>query len=465
MSQPPPDLADLSPLSGLAPELASTFVRVAGDIALVVDDDGVIRNVAEGALPVCGSAAEWVGRAWVDTVTTETRRKVELLLEEAHSGAVTRRREVNHTGAGGAAIPVSWAAVRLGVHGPVLAVGRDLRAVAAIQQRFLDAQQQLERDYWQRREAESRYRLLFQVAGDAVLVLDAETLAVLEANPTAAAMFDDDVQPLPGSLLRERIDTGSRAVLDQLLLSARATGRAAEVRARLASSGAAIDVSATPFRAADRTCLLLRARSADAAAASPAPDGFFQQMPDAAVITDPSGRVRMANAAFVKLCQAPDEQRLRGRPIADALGDTQHQWPVLLAQVRATGLVGRARVWLQLPGALPLLAEVSAGLLADDEQEGIGFTLRPLAEPASAEPGPVQSLSAGLDALVARLGEQTLPELLVQARSLAERHLIDAALTRAGGSLDGAAQLLAIPVASLMARMHTLGLAPRPWLN
>jgi hypothetical protein len=188
-------------------------------------------------------------------------------------------------------------------------------------------------------------------------------------------------------------------------------------------------------------------------------------MPDAAVITDSSGRVRMANAAFVALCQAPDEQRLRGRPIAEALGDAPHPWSALLAQVRASGLVGHARVWLQRPGAPPLRTEVSAALLADDEQEGIGFTLRPLAEPASAEPGPAPGLSAGLDVLVAQLGQHTLPALLVQARTLAERHLIDAALARCGGSLDSTAALLAIPVASLVARMHTLGLAPRPWLN
>ena len=102
---------------------------------------------------------------------------------------MSRRREFNHRTPEGSSIPVSWAAVRLGDSGPVLAVGRDLRTVSAIQQHFMDAQQEMERDYWQRRQTVSHCRQLFQVAHDAVLVLDADTLAVLDANPAAGALL------------------------------------------------------------------------------------------------------------------------------------------------------------------------------------------------------------------------------------------------------------------------------------
>lgn len=457
MSQAPPDFADLSLLSELAPELASTFVRVASDVALVIDADGVISNAAEGAMPLRGTGDDWVGRAWVDTVTADTRRKVEMLLQEARSSGVSRRRELSHPGVGGASIPVSWAAVRLGQHGPVLAVGRDLRAVAAIQQRFLDAQQEMERDYWQRRQAETRYRQLFQVASDAVLVLDAGTLTVIEANPAAQTLFDAASRPLDGCVLGERVELVSRPAIDALLVTARASGRASEVRLRLATSGTAIDVSATPFRADDRQCLLVRARSIEPSA------NFFEQTPDAAVITDSSGRVRTANAAFVKLCEAPDETRLHGWLLGDALGDTDRQWPALLARVRASGLVGRAVVRLNVSGSAPLLAEVSGALLAEGEQEDIGFTLRPLAEGAG--PQPSEPLVRALADLVSRLGHHALPELLLEASQLAERHLIEAALVRAAGRVDAAAGVLKMPAARLQQRMDQLGWVRRPFLN
>lgn len=452
MSQPTPDLADLSLLSGLAPELASTFVKVASDIALVIGDDGIIRNVAEGQTSVRNGGDEWIGRRWADTVTPDTRRKVELLLDEARTAGVSKRRELNHPGAGGTSIPVSWAAVRLGTHGPVLAVGRDLRAVAAIQQRFLDAQQDMERDYWQRRQAEARYRLLFQVARDAVLVLDAADFSVIEANPVAHALFGPGAEP--GARAAEHVDTASRAAIDELFATARGSGRASEVRVRLAERRLAIALSATPFRADGRQCLLVRARHVE-----PMTD-FFEHMPEAAVITDSNGRIRMANPAFVALARAGDESRLRGWLIGDALGDLQGRWSLLLAQVRALGIVGRTTLTLNVAGAPPVQAEVSAALLAEGDQEDIGFTLRALPSVDTGEP-----LAAGLADLVSRLGTAPLPDLLVQAVHWAERHLVETALERSDGRLEAAATLLQVPADNLLLRVQRLGLAQRLLLN
>ena len=452
-----PEFADLSLLSGLAPELASTFVKVASDIALVIGDDGVICSMAEGRAGVSGGGEAWVGRPWVDTVTRDTRRKIEMLLQEAQTQGVSRRREVSHPGSGGNDIPVSWAAVRLGRSGPVLAVGRDLRAVAAIQQRFVEAQQDLERDYWQRRQAESRYRMLFQVARDAVLVLDADTLTIIEANPTALMLLGNPAQGLENRALGACVDPAARTLVDELLATARASGRASEQKLRLAAQGLPHMVSATPFRAGERMCLLVRAQRVEPGST------FFEYTPDAAVITDSSGRIRMANPAFASLCRVADESRLRGWMIGDALGDLQRHWPTLLAQVRANGLIGRATVRLQVAGAAALRAEVSGALLADGDQEDVGFTLRLLGDDevvTGHEP-----LAAALGALARRLGELALPDLLLQAAQLAERHLIEDAWSRTGGQLDSAAALLRISPEHLAQRLHHHGLSPRSFLN
>ena len=68
--------ADLSALSNLAPELAEMLVSVAGDIALVLDEGGVIQSVAlGGAEPMSAAAGDWVGRPWTETVTTIPARR------------------------------------------------------------------------------------------------------------------------------------------------------------------------------------------------------------------------------------------------------------------------------------------------------------------------------------------------------------------------------------------------------
>jgi PAS domain-containing protein len=84
-------------------------------------------------------------------------------------------------------MPVRYLATRLGDRDHLVAVGRNLQGIAALQQRLVDAQQSLERDYWRLRQLETRYRLLFRSATDAIVIIDPDTGKVVEANPARAA--------------------------------------------------------------------------------------------------------------------------------------------------------------------------------------------------------------------------------------------------------------------------------------
>ena len=139
--------ADLQVLAAWAPELADTFVALACDIALVIDADGRIAKLAQHETnPI--APASWIGRDWVQTVSPDSRPKIEQMLADVAATGHARRREINHPDALGGPAPVAYSAARLGDNGPMLAVGHDLRAQAALQQRFVAAQEALERSYW-----------------------------------------------------------------------------------------------------------------------------------------------------------------------------------------------------------------------------------------------------------------------------------------------------------------------------
>jgi transcriptional regulator PpsR len=452
--------ADLGALSGLAPALASTFVALAGDIALVIDTDGVVRNVAAAEAGLGVAAQAWIGRPWAETSCDATRRKVEQLLGEARDDGRSRRREVNHPCVAGADIPVAWAAVRLGAQGPVLALGRDLRAASAIQQRFMETQHELERDYWRRRQAEARYRLLFQVANDAVMVLDAQALRVVDANQAAARLFGrplDAIADAPASLL---LAEASRPAFEQLLVAARSSGRAAEIRLQPAGDGAAVEVSATPFRADRQLLLLVRARPAGPTEEQRLLADLVEHGTDAVAVTDAAGRVLAANAAFRALrvvpAQGDSTPAVEGEPIDGWLGDAAGGLRRVLAQARQGGLASHLR--LDRPGAAPLA--VQAVLLPDGDQERIGFTLSVI-EPAGAPSlRRATDLATEIAGLGAQVGHRALPQLMRAASSLVERHLIETALQQQGGDAEKAAATLAISRDSLDLRMRRLGLLP-----
>ncbi len=475
MSPSPPETVDLGALAGLAPELANTFASIASDIALVIDAAGVIRNVALSDTAIGRRADQWLGSAFIDTVTQDTRGKIESMLQEVRSTGVARRREVNLPGAGDTSIPVVFAAIRLGADGPVLAVGRDLRAIAAIQQRFLDAQQELERDYWKQRQTESRYRLLFQVATDAVLVVDAATLTTIEANRAAAELFGRAPAQMAGQPAVVGIDPASRPAVEELLSATRASGKPAEIRARLAGSGgqpgvALVDVSATPFRAtadgSSQLLLLVRVRSTERRGSDAARRlaDFVEHTPDAVVITDSTGRLQIANPAFLALCPpGVQEAQLKGRSLAELLGDPSRRLAALVAEVRRNGIAAQVRASIGAPrgdwsGAATVDVEVSAALLAEGDQECIGFILRRHATRHERPLQPVDGLAAAIENLAAQLGRVSLPELMQEATHLAEHHLIRTALERAGGHHATAADWLGITPESLGLRLLRHGL-------
>lgn len=459
------DPPDLAALAAWAPELAKAFVSLTSDIALVIDKTGVIQSVAQGEVdPLAPTAYDWVGRRWADTVSSDTRAKIENLLQEVATTGIARRREVNHSFLHGADIPVAYSAIRFGADGPVLATGRDLRAIAAIQQRFVDSQQEMERSYWQARQAETRYRLLFQVATDAVLVVDGQTLRILEANQAAGTLFDMTSEQLSDRAATVGFEERSRAAIEELLVTARASGQSGEIRARLVGKVALVSVAATPFRAEDTMRLLVRVRAVDESELNSALSSSFARLvddtSDGVVVTDSSGRVLLANPAFLRLVRLGAESEIKGLPIMDWLGMTDRPIATLLPQVRRDGLARRIKSWIKVANAPVARVEVSATLLTEGDQECIGFTIHRVEEAPRDERSPY-GLHMDLQQLTARLGGTPFDELTAEAASLIEQHLVQAALARSNEDPDAAASLLGISRERL-AQLQAASGRPRP---
>ena len=173
---------DLGPLSA---ESAWRIVAAAGDVSFILDEEGIVRNVAISSAELAQRGmGDWIGDALIDHVTVESKPKIREMLAHAEAGAAARWRQVNHV-TGGGEVPVPYMTVRTGTAGRLIAIGRDMRGMAAMQQRLLQTQQSLERDYMRLRQAEARYRLLFDIAGEPMLIVDVGTRRIREANPTA----------------------------------------------------------------------------------------------------------------------------------------------------------------------------------------------------------------------------------------------------------------------------------------
>ncbi len=293
---------------------------------------------------------------------------------------VSRARQINHPNPLGSDLPFTYTAVRLGLQGPLLAVGRDLRAVAAMQQRFVATQQEMERNYWKMRQAESRYRMLFQVATDAVLVIDPNTLKIADANDAAARLFGLTSEQLVGKSPTIGIEPDYASVVDGLLSTALTAGRGAEVRVRLARGGLGAKVSATPYITSGPTVLLLRVRMVNDQISHPAAESklmaLVDRTQDAVVITDHSGKILMGNPAFAALFELDDEAAAVGLPLGNWLGTIESSVPQTISDLVQNGMVPLFVAGLRTSRGRALQVELSATLLPDGNDFCVGFIMR-----------------------------------------------------------------------------------------
>ncbi|MFY9514079.1 MAG: transcriptional regulator PpsR, partial [Rubrivivax sp.] len=104
-------------LSDIDARSAAALIAAAADVALVIDGQGVIRDLAIGNPDLAFDGSDgWIGRHWLETVTVESRPKVLAMLRDAaaRNGAESPWRQLNHPMASGADVPVLYQAVPVG---------------------------------------------------------------------------------------------------------------------------------------------------------------------------------------------------------------------------------------------------------------------------------------------------------------------------------------------------------------
>ena len=444
----------------------------ASDIALVIDSEGLICDQALGSDQLDGEGCEaWRGKRWIDTVTVESRGKVEALIRDVEKGLPSRWRQINHPSPRGPNLLLMYSAVSLGAdeaqaaRGRTVVFGRDMRAAAALQQRLVDAQQSMERDYWRLRDAETRYRLLFQIGSEAMLLVDAATQKIAEANPAALELFGESVQRLVGSPFPVGFDEAGAEGALAMLATARAGGSGAEIRVELAGGRGAITLAASMFRQENASMFLVRlARVATPSGTAEAPKlaalqlRLVQSAPDCLVLTDGEGRIASANAAFVELAQLANEEQARNESLIRWLGRTGVDLSVLISNLRQRGSVRLFATTLRGEHGTVTDVEISAVLLTHGNQPFLGFSIRDVGRRLGSDARLNRELPQSVGQLAELVGRVPMKDIVGETTDLIEQLCIEAALGLTRDNRAAAAELLGLSRQSLYVKMRRFGL-------
>lgn len=453
-------------LGDLDADAAAALISAAADIALILDAEGIIRDVAFSNEELAGeftAHGSWLGQPWLETVAKDSRPKVEELTRNGAGSGSGRWRHVNQISADGASVPILYSAAPIGTAGRIVVFGRDLRPVSRLQQRLVEVQQSMERDYSRLRQAETRYRLLFQMSPDPVLVLDGTTQRVTEANAAALRLFGKDQRRAVGRPIAEAFTTDSRSAVQSLLASVRAAGRADDVRARLAEDNADVTVSASTFRQEGTLLFLVRVAMPESSVVTlpPAKSKLLKLVdaaPDAFVVTGPDGRIITGNSAFLEMIEVTSEDQARGEPFDRWLGAQDVEAEVLFGHLRNRGTVRLYASVLRGEHGARTEVEISAVTVMNGGKPVFGFAIRDVGPrvrpPAQAGARPTRSV----EQLTELIGRVPLKDLVREATDAIERLCIEAALELSGDNRASAAEMLGLSRQSLYVKLRRYGL-------
>ena len=459
---PKESLGDLGAVS------AANLIAAATDVAVVVDGQGFIRDVAfnkdELSLEL-DAQGRWMGSKLAEIVTPETRTKVKELLHDATVRKSSNWRQVNHPSPGGEDIPVLYSAINIGRDDRFVVVGRDLRPLAIMQQRLINAQQSMERDYIRLRHAETRYRLLFQVSSEAVMIVDAGNNTILDANPAALALLDESAPRLLKSGFAGHFDAVGSQAIDALLAEVRATGRDQSVRAQLSNGRSECSVAVSLFRQENASLFLARLSSDASASGSGTLKAtskllkYFETAPDGLVITDFDGRIVTANAAFLEMAQLSSSEQARGELLVRWLGRAGVDFSLALANLRQSGSIKLFATAMRGEYGASAEVEVSAVSLTDgDDKPGIGFAIRNVEKRLSATATSSRELPRSMAQLTELIGRVPLRDLVRETTDVIEKLSIEAALELTGDNRASAAEMLGLSRQSLYVKLRRFGL-------
>jgi len=447
-------------LANADPKTVAGLVSAAADLTLVLDGDGVIKDLAHNLDRLVGhEVPAWRGLPVEEVVRVSSRRTLKKALDVARLGKRADRFDVHHLLQDGRDLPVQYAAFGLGADGGIVMMGRDLRPVSELQSRLIEMRQSQARDIQGKKQAEAHYRLLFETSADAIAIVDAATGVIKEANARAAGLLGFTAASASGRKFVSAFDKPQRAGVTSMLSGVLASGQPTTL---YLDGDRRLSLYADLFRAGDRKLIMVRMSHSASGLDDSEPDkrivALVRSASEAVVLTDSDGKVLWANEAFLALADIPLAAHAVGKRLDDFLQWSVVDQDLLLQNARR---YGRALSFSStIRGATGRMAQliVSVVHMAEGDPSGYGFVMHVQPQEAAYAGGGNSDLARAAENLVEMVGRVPMKDLVRDSTDVIERMCIEAALKLTGDNRASAARVLGLSRQALYLKMNRFGI-------
>ena len=446
----------------LSGEISEAILSLSSDIVLYLSPRGIIQKVSSNNEELKTFLNNWIGKHWKNSVTNESEKKVEELLNFGGNTIKNKWRHINHPISDGAYLPVSYSTLNVEGKGCIVAVGKELSQLAGLQQSLVNAQQSLERDYIRLRQVESRYRSLFNLTNSPVLIVDAEKLEITEFNPSASKLVNlKRSGQSVNTKLDDFFDLNEIDKIKFFLKNVSGSNENFRIETRL-SNKSSVTISSSLFKLDKNSFLLVQISPKEKnqkkennqsnnvlSAIDQGPDGF--------VITDEKGLITYANVAFAEMVNLPNADIAVGENLISWLVRGRIDFSIMLKTLYQNGILKLFST--QLSGDGPSLqVEISAVAFPLDDGQLFSFIIRSTGRRLNKSNSAPHQLSRSAEQLSELVGQVPLKEIVDETSSLIEKLCIESALNLTFNNRVSAAEMLGLSRQSLYVKMKKLNI-------
>ena len=445
---------------------AAGLISHVSDAVITINDAGIIEHFQSSNAPGLQVLNQLVGRSLLECVAPDSKKKVTELLEVNHSEESQKWRQINIPSPDGSDIPLMLSTLYFAKDQKFIAVGRELRNLANLQQRLVEAQQAIETDYLRLRFAEARYRQLFDLSLTAHLIVDGSTLKILEANTVAMNLFSDKGQRVIGRAFAEFIDMADFDELLDIFNNSRNMSYSKKISVHLAKNKLPVEVAVNFLREENQTVFLVHVvpqsnlndylhTDIDTSRLIRA----VQSSLDAYVVTDMNGKILTINQTFQEMTHEEKSSDLIGEPIDNWLGRSSIDLRVILNNLKE-----KISIKHYVTSIIPkgdshgIEVELSAVKVVGESEEYIGFSIRHIGQRVSQRNQNNSDLKQTATKLTELVGRVPLRDIVSETTDMIEKMCIMSALDLTLNNRVSASEMLGLSRQSLYIKMRRFGI-------
>ncbi len=445
---------------------AANLISRVADTVLVMDENGIIENVLNTQTPGFAHLKSLIGKSWVESSTVESRKKIEMLLAAKDDENHQKWRQINISSPDSPDLPLMVMVLHCTQDNKILGIGRDLRSLANLQQRLIEAQQAIETDYLRLRFAEARYRQLFDLSTTSHVIIDGSTYKILEANSVAQDLMADKGRRMIGRSLAEFIDMNDFNELQEVLNSSRNINVSKKISVKLVKNSVPAEISVNFLREENQTIFLINIiLNSQITDHSSVDDNSLRLMnavqhsSDAFVITDTRGKILTSNQTFLEMTKVEKMSEIANEPIDNWLGRSSIDLQVIL-----NNLKDKSSIKHYITSIIPngnssgVEVELSAVKVINEKESYIGFSIRSIGQRISQRNQTNHDLKQTATKLTELVGRVPLRDIVSETTDMIEKMCIMSALELTMNNRVSASEMLGLSRQSLYIKMRRFGI-------